>query len=615
MARSTSTKSPSKKSRTISVALLLRRADELFVALKKRLLFRLAVLWLAAYLMLLSFYLITILANQNYLEIFPAELTLPLLMHAVTALGVSLIIYWCRPLRLYFAKLISVIVLALLLVDYDQNLQHVAGVIRAFIPGLSANDPLAYVSVVYFALLVLLAVGAGIVSQRLLARLERVRTRDVQFGMLALVGFLFLTPLFSVLDLLPAMVQQARTKPQTLSAHATGPPGAKPDIYYIVLDRYTNAEVLSDQFNYDNTYFTEFLRDRGFRVNDNAYANYPYTAISIASTLNAGYLDRLVRPHKDTTSVQSRTLFHNSIWQSPVIRALKDQGYTYHALGTWYGSTYRAPQASRQYVKAHTIELFGRSGQLHGIEVAEFHKSPYYRFTQLPKVSWWPFKSTDVEHLDIVKQQLGSLEELTSGATSGGRFIFAHILVPHDPFIFNADGSTSDTSGADSIGRPIKQKYLGQVEFVNSQMQHFVERIMKQSRGEAVIVLNADEGPYPWVINGDASGVVEGAINADIASREEDMRTWSDDWLRMKFGILQAAYIPRASDDEMSQLSSVNAFRIILNNYFGYQLDYLPQCHYGTMRGSQNLFNQVDITARLAAGSSDFCREHQSLPK
>lgn len=575
--------------------------------------FRLLLLWLAAYAVLLSFLFTTILEKYNYLEIFPSRLTIPLAMHAFTALLISLFVYKVGVLKTHVSKLTAVIVLALSLQDYQSNLQLVAGPIRAFVPGLTGNDSISVVSAIYIVCLAAIAVGVGVIVRRVQAHFDKIRDQDAQFGIVVLLGFLLLTPTFSLMEIMPAMIRQSHVE----LAEFPTPTGAssvdKPDVYYIVLDRYTNAEVLQNQFGYDNTPFTGFLRDNGFRVNDSARSNYPYTAISIASTMNATYLDTLLNPYKNS-ELQSNTLLHNTVWQSTVAKAFKKAGYSYEALGSWYGTSQKAPLANKDRIIQNSLKIFGKSKQLRGVEAGEFSKTPYYSLTQLSGISWWPLSYSANDHPDIVRQQLNNLEAITTAEKPGGRFIFAHILVPHDPFIFNADGSLSADSAGDSVGKPIKQKYVDQVAFINGQMQEAINNINEQSHSKAVIIINADEGAYPWVMNSDFRHPAASSLSFEEGQEDEDMRTWPDDWLQMKYGILQAARIPEATDDDMTHLSSVNAFRIVLNRYLGYNLEYLPECQFGVIKGSQRIFNFADMTRKLDGQTSDYCQNHQSLP-
>jgi hypothetical protein len=230
-------------------------------------------------------------------------------------------------------------------------------------------------------------------------------------------------------------------------------------------------------------------------------------------------------------------------------------------------------------------------------------------------VEWWPVKYVANDHVRSVRRQLNILNELATKEKPGGRFIFAHILVPHDPFAFNADGSLSTVPGVDSIGLPIKQKYTNQVEFINSQMKELIAKVQKQTDGKAVMILNADEGPYPQFLN-DTFKTPQATDPAAVGSAAvgEDMREWPENYLKMKYGILQAVHIPKATNEDLEQLSSVNVFRIVLNRYLGYNLEYLPECHFGLNSGSQNEFNYGDVTSRFVAKPDSKCQQLESLP-
>ncbi len=59
-----------------------------------------------------------------------------------------------------------------------------------------------------------------------------------------------------------------------------------PDIYYIILDGYTRADILQELYNYDNSDFLNELEKRGFYIAHSSRANYTDTVYSIASSLN-----------------------------------------------------------------------------------------------------------------------------------------------------------------------------------------------------------------------------------------------------------------------------------------------------------------------------------------
>ena len=64
-----------------------------------------------------------------------------------------------------------------------------------------------------------------------------------------------------------------------------------PDIYYIVLDEYAGIQTLKNKFNFDNSEFYNYLSKKGFIISSKSYSHYPYTILSIPSSLNMQYLD------------------------------------------------------------------------------------------------------------------------------------------------------------------------------------------------------------------------------------------------------------------------------------------------------------------------------------
>lgn len=98
-----------------------------------------------------------------------------------------------------------------------------------------------------------------------------------------------------------------------------------PDIYYLVLDGYARRDALRVYFDYDNTEMIEALRQRDFAVADQAIANYPYTLVSVNSTLNFSYLGELLG---DQLAASGDQRYLRQLMQdSRAVRLLKRSGY------------------------------------------------------------------------------------------------------------------------------------------------------------------------------------------------------------------------------------------------------------------------------------------------
>ncbi|MEX1052696.1 MAG: hypothetical protein WEC80_02510, partial [Patescibacteria group bacterium] len=74
------------------------------------------------------------------------------------------------------------------------------------------------------------------------------------------------------------------------------------DIYFIVPDRYPSNEVLSTHYDFDNSYFTDYLSEKGFFIADESKSVYPTTTMSLGSQLNMKFLDEFTDEYGTETS-------------------------------------------------------------------------------------------------------------------------------------------------------------------------------------------------------------------------------------------------------------------------------------------------------------------------
>ena len=99
-----------------------------------------------------------------------------------------------------------------------------------------------------------------------------------------------------------------------------------PDVYYIILDGYARADTLQRVCHFDNSQFIELLRSRGFFVAADSCANYPYTDLSITSSLNMSYLDEVLPPQcVSNNESKISALLCNAL----VPRVFQSKGYRY----------------------------------------------------------------------------------------------------------------------------------------------------------------------------------------------------------------------------------------------------------------------------------------------
>lgn len=542
---------------------------------------------------------------RNRYQISVQDMVLPLVLALVTATIISLVFFrfWQRDrFAAYIAALLTAIVVAN---NYEARMLDIYGLLHAFspLPGVGTLEGLIF-SLAFLVLIGWVALQAGGIISRWTVR-RGWKARDLMVGIaLAITATFALQFIPVVKDVIVAWPQFFYRPPQLTQAAAPAKAAAKPDIYYIELDDYTSQDVLKNQLGYDNSSFTQFLQDNQYYVNQSALSNYPYTTQSVASTLNAGYLSDMI---KKFSGSQEQTIipYHQSIKDSAVVRQLKSLGYTYDLIGTWYDATNSSPLADMTYQQNGNLTLFGHKFALGNFASTELSQSVYWRFIE-HELQLGNFKVatyTTQGHSDMTLSSLSTLKNL-AGQPPGGRFIFAHILSPHDEYFFNPDGSISPYANGDLIGKTIQQKYTDQVQFINSQIKSTLSLINQNSHGQAVVVLQADEGPYPIEFN--SADFDQGDIDQEL--NNNTMLKWSLPDLQMKYGILAAYHIPAATSDELANSAdAVNVFRLILNKYFDGNLPILPRCYYAYPRGRDKPFVYNDITKQLTGEANPAC--------
>lgn len=428
-------------------------------------------------------------------------------------------------------------------------------------------------------------------------------------GILIAVVVAWLVQFYSLAKVLIIEWPQFFYRPADINSNLTASPSSgKPDIYYIVLDRYVSQNILTSQFAFDNSDFMNYLKNNGFVVNPDAYSNYPFTAMSIASTLNANYNSDEVKKFKGASD-QTVQPYHNTIHYSPVIKKLKSLGYSYYHLGTWYEATSTAPLADYYYQPDGQLTIFNCRITLSDFTKKELLKNILWRVTKY-KIKFGGFTVLSYSTQKAIDATLSKLDLLKKIAAepAGGKFVFAHILSPHSPYFFNADGSLSAHPEIDEVGKPIKQKYTDQMQFLNSQMKIIIDSIKKNSNNQAVIILQSDEGEYPIYIE-----IEHFWVGATEEYLHNNMTAWPDKNLKLKYGILAAYHVPKATEQTLTtSADSANIFRLVFNTYFGANLPYLPKCYYAYPEGRNKPFVYADITKRLTGQADPACSNDSS---
>lgn len=340
-----------------------------------------------------------------------------------------------------------------------------------------------------------------------------------------------------------------------------------PDIYYFILDGYGRTDVLNEIYNYDNSEFINFLRKKGFYIAEKSTSNYPMTAQSLSSAFNFAYLDVLNDEYSGLTNDLNPMMF--LLIQNRLQRFLKEQGYEMVVFDSGFPVTEVLP--------------------------ADFHPGPSVSLNayQNQVINLTPLRLLLVNaQYDLHRSRiLYAFEHLPDYAHSTSpRFVFAHILLPHPPFVFNADGSSTPIEKAFSIndtGAYIGQeeyveKYKNQVAFTSQQVQQLVTRLLDQSDSSPIIIFHGDHGPGSMLDWGSLE-------NTNVHER---------------FSILNAYYFPDGNYRSLyPEITPVNSFRVVLNQYFATDYPLLPDRNYFMLLESP--YEWLDVTESVGEPSPE----------
>jgi hypothetical protein len=339
-----------------------------------------------------------------------------------------------------------------------------------------------------------------------------------------------------------ADVALPETQDSAEPARAT--PTATPDVYYIVLDRYAGAATLKEFYGYDNSAFLERLSAMGFYVAAQSHSNYLKTAHSLASSLNLEYLDTLQQA-VGAESNDWRPL-HRRVADYRVWRLLKARGYRYIHFGSWWDFTRENKFADENY---------------------NLYPLPQFSATLLESTVLWPFASrlgiasyaNRRLQWERIRFQFAKLGEIA--AAPGPKFVFAHFLIPHPPYVFGPKGEFVEREVARQRSR--RENYLNQLAYVNRAVLATMERILRDSPARPVIILQSDEGPWPE--------------RYEAEELKFDWRQATPAELKEKTEILNAYFLPGVGSARLQPaITPVNSFRVVFNLYFDEKFELLP---------------------------------------
>ncbi len=372
---------------------------------------------------------------------------------------------------------------------------------------------------------------------------------------------------FTLVSIVPYEISRGARPEAPVEAGLTGASGPLPtrDVYYLVFDRYGSAKSLETAFGITDNDLYGWLETRGFQVVADSHTNYRATDFSLAATLNMTYLDHLTetigRVSDDRTPAQSMLQGHR------VGKEFQALGYRYYHLGSWFGPTATNPEADENITSGVTSEfesVLRDTTVLPAIERARGDVAATRTFYE--------------RHGDLALFQLRQVTRLASAP--GPKFVFAHILMPHDPYVFRADGTRYTEE--EVVDMEEAGLYAGQLRFVNRRIKELVETLTAGGDDtDPIIIIQGDEGP--------------------LACRSVDCVGDDPRYFNIRFGNMNAMYLPGSDAVVPQDITSVNTFRFLFGSVFGQDVDLLPNRSY-TWPDNDHIYDFRDVTDEIPPG-------------
>jgi len=377
----------------------------------------------------------------------------------------------------------------------------------------------------------------------LLKKTDKLQT--IVSSYIVFIGILLVSVLFFII---PNQLEEIVKRQQLANfIHSTNPKveinnktvGSYPDIYYIIFDRYARADILKKYFNFDNLPHISYLKNQGFSVNESAYANYPTTYLSLASSLNMQHLTWLEKLMGE--SYKNRWIVYAELLNKNFVAvALKNMGYKYYFFGSSWEGTEQSDIADKNFNAFENIDQFStyiyENTALNAFFGMVANKQSFMGVTNLVK---------NVENEALKRDSIPQV-----AAIPGPKFVFAHFLTPHPP---NVVDQNCNTVAFETLRKQTEEKnYTNELQCANLIMKELAEKIAKKSKRPYVIIFQSDEGPY---------------LPKRYFDDQSMPNPMTDTSLEIHSKILLAI---KTSDGSIkAPKTPVNIFPLVFNNYFG----------------------------------------------
>ena len=320
----------------------------------------------------------------------------------------------------------------------------------------------------------------------------------------------------------------------------------KPNVYHIILDEYTDNEILTKKFGYDNIEFLNFLEMNKFYVPEKIFSVSPSTPNELSSILNMEYVKSsgwVSENYQKMNNNKVMSIFSENGYEIIETNSMmRYKNFSFVDKNLCYDTNFINSEFLDQLLNKSIIRYF-----------MEKHQENTRR--------------------DTVRCTFDTLIQIPI-TSEKPTYVFAHLYVPHPPFLFGKNGENitpdrGEISGLQSWENPVG--YKNQLIFATNEITKIVKSILENDPS-AIIIIQGDTGTL-------------------TGTNQKSEKTFND--VYQAHSILYAIKISHNVTPEI--INPVNTYRIIFNHLFNSNYDYLETSNFEMNQNGEF----IDITEKL----------------
>lgn len=498
----------------------------------------------------LSLYPISYLYVVNYDKLIFKQTALPFLIVSSTALVIFLFLKCICLIKLRINNIqIIVPIISIILFFYGFFFNLLFN--QRYLTGFNRNRHLLPLALVVIALLIYF--------------IALIKNKIALKSLLSFLIILNVMPYLSVLIQTSKHRQTSKYQIEINNIKNSNINSKDPDIYYIILDMYPSGKVLNNYWNFDNSKFLSQLSNVGFKVFPESKSNYPITYLALNSVLNMQYI------HKENEGEQyylTQEYLSQTLAQNKVSIFLKKKGYNYYIFDGGIIPEFPTRGLQDFYLSPDTKST-----------AINYQTTPdndfFLLFIKNSIISPFADRIQSISsniYRKRINYVLDNLPELSK--QSDKKFVIAHIMCPHSPFIFGENG---EDIFIDEKSPNRKKAFLQQLKFINKKVIPVINQIVKNDNGrDKIILLQGDHGTRELKTN----------RNFNL----------EEDWVEEYFGNLNAIYMSNKQKyNSLVYTAPVNTFRQVFNLQFNENLEILADNKYYSDFTFPLIFHKLNI--------------------